>query len=123
MKAGTSTSTERMRQLRRRRRAAGEVERTVSAHPGDWPKIRALERACRAARARLVSGDAIRIGDYPQLRLIAWQRDPGDVVDGAEALDLYEANWRYVDSEEMTGRERTFLKRLIRMYGGGVLNV
>lgn len=123
MKVRPKTSTQRMRLLRLRRRAAGEVERTVSAHPDDWLKIRELERKCRAARAESAAFRKIRLGDYPELRLIAWQRDPDELVDPREALALYEANWRHLQPENMDEAERKLLKRLADRHGAGVLNV
>jgi len=34
---------------------------------------------------------------YPELRRLAWNRDPNRPLSGAEAFGLYEANWRHVD--------------------------
>lgn len=65
----------------------------------------------------------IRIGDYPELRLIAWNRRPDDWIAEAEALALYEANWRFVEPERMSVAEKALLERLIRDHGAGVLNV
>lgn len=65
----------------------------------------------------------IKISDYPELRLIAWNRNPNDWIEGAEALALYEANWRYVDFERMSSKEKYFLNQLVNEYGNGVLHV
>ena len=65
----------------------------------------------------------IRIGDYPELKLIAWSRRPDDWIDEEEALSLYEANWRFVEPERMNATEKALLARLINDYGNGVLNV
>lgn len=35
----------------------------------------------------------IRITDYPQISLTAWNRLYGDDVDEVEALAMYECNW------------------------------
>ena len=67
--------------------------------------------------------DTIVIGDFPQLRLIAWNRNPQEAISGEEALDLYERNWRFVDETAMTPDERAVLDRLIRDYGKGILHV
>jgi hypothetical protein len=65
----------------------------------------------------------VLIADYPQLRLLCWNR-PGDShLDGADALALYESNWRHVDQASLTATERQLLDELIRRYGRGVLNV
>lgn len=63
------------------------------------------------------------IGDYPQLKLIAWNRREGDVVTEEEAFALYEANWRFVDQAELDTHERAFIAHLTQQYGKGVLNV
>lgn len=41
------------------------------------------------------------IGDFPQLRLIAWNHNPHDTITGEEAFGLYESNWRFVDEHAM----------------------
>lgn len=63
------------------------------------------------------------IGDLPQLRLIAWNRNPHDAISGEEAFDLYERNWRFVDEAAMSPRERAVVDRLTREYGKGILHV
>ena len=64
----------------------------------------------------------VRIADYPQLRDIAWNRDDG-WISASEAFQLYERNWRFVDTKTMPPRERALLARLTEKYGKGVLNV
>ena len=41
----------------------------------------------------------IRLADFPQLRMLAWNRPADAEVDEAEALALYEANWRFVEPD------------------------
>lgn len=65
----------------------------------------------------------ITIADFPQLKLIAWNRRQGDLLDDAEALALYEANWRFIDEADLTEPERALIDRLKNQYGHGVLNV
>lgn len=67
--------------------------------------------------------DQITIGTYPQLRLIAWNRRADDQISAAEALDLYEANWRHVVVDDLEPRERNLIDRLVTEYGRGVLHV
>lgn len=64
----------------------------------------------------------IRIDDYPELALLAWNRVVRDVAED-EALALYEANWRFVDAEHLLPAERALIDRLAHQYGHGVLNV
>jgi len=63
------------------------------------------------------------IADYPQLRLIAWNRKDDDFIEEDEALALYERNWRYVDHAHMTEKEQELIDRLVAQYGNGVLHV
>ena len=67
--------------------------------------------------------DTLVIGDFPQLRLIAWNRNPRDAITGEEAFDLYERNWRFIDQAAMLAAERALLDRLTREYGHGILHV
>lgn len=63
------------------------------------------------------------IGEFPQLRLIAWNRNPHDTITAEEAFDLYERNWRFVDEIAMPPHERAVVDRLTREYGHGILHV
>lgn len=65
----------------------------------------------------------IQIADFPELRLLAWNRPEGAMLDEREALALYEANWRFVDQCRLTERELMLIDRLKNEYGNGVLNV
>lgn len=65
----------------------------------------------------------IRIADYPQLQLIAWNRRSDAAVDEREALALYEANGRVVDEAALLPRERQLIQHLANAFGAGVLNV
>lgn len=65
----------------------------------------------------------VKIGDYPQLRFIAWNRQADDLVDEMTALALYERNWRHVDDAKLAPEERAFIHRLVQEHGHGVLHV
>jgi hypothetical protein len=65
----------------------------------------------------------IKLADYPQLSLIAWNRQPDSVITEAEALALYEANWRWIDERTLTTEERKLIEALVQEVGNGVLNV
>lgn len=64
----------------------------------------------------------IRINQYPQLRFVAWNRH-NEFIDEAEALELYEVNWRFVDQKNLSTQERELINRLVKDYGNGVLHV
>jgi transcriptional regulator with XRE-family HTH domain len=84
--------------------------------PRRRPPARTRRRPARRAR--------IRLGDFAQLRQIAWQLDPA-VVELApeEAFALYERNWRHVDHDAMDAAERALLNELTATVGKGVLLV
>lgn len=65
----------------------------------------------------------IKLSDYPQLSLIAWNRQTDSFVTEKEALALYEANWRWIDERTLTPEERKLIEQLIQKVGNGVLNV
>lgn len=65
----------------------------------------------------------VKVADYPQLRIIAWNLRPDDEVGEDVAFALYERNWRLVDQAAMDTVERAFVERLTRHYGNGVMNV
>lgn len=65
----------------------------------------------------------IRLADYPQLRMLAWNRPADEEVDEAEALALYEANWRFVEPDALGETEAALLRRLIQEQGAGLLLV
>ena len=65
----------------------------------------------------------VTIGDFPQLRLLAWNRRPTDVITGEEAFGLYESNWRFVDEALLAPRERVMIGQLAELYGCGLMNV
>lgn len=67
--------------------------------------------------------NTIVLGDFPELRLIAWNRNAQDAITGEEAFDLYERNWRFVDEAALLPHERTLVDRLKREYGHGILHV
>ncbi|MDO4682464.1 MAG: hypothetical protein Q4B17_06700 [Lautropia sp.] len=66
---------------------------------------------------------SLHLSDYPQLCLLAWNRDPDEWIDEAEAFALYEANWRHVDQAQLEAREKALIERLTQEYGHGVMNV
>jgi transcriptional regulator with XRE-family HTH domain len=65
----------------------------------------------------------IPLGDYPQLKRLAWHLQGTTELTPKEALDLYERNWRHVDPKAMDPRERALVKALAHELGGGRLLV
>lgn len=67
--------------------------------------------------------ETVRLADYPALRRLAWQLRGVDTLSPAEALNLYERNWRHVDAEQLLPAERTLIEALAQQLGGGRLLV
>lgn len=65
----------------------------------------------------------LQIEEYPQLRLIAWNRRQDDFIEEDEAFALYERNWSLVDLTALTDKEHVLIERLAAQYGNGVLHV
>lgn len=54
----------------------------------------------------------IRLTDYPQLKQLAWQVHGTEELTPAEALSIYERNWRHVDVQALELRERQLVDAL-----------
>ena len=65
----------------------------------------------------------VRLAEYPQLRLIAWNRHAEAEIEEEEAFALYESRWRFIELETLTPAERELIRRLTTAWGGGLLNV
>ncbi|MBU0553523.1 hypothetical protein KKF91_06600 [Myxococcota bacterium] len=62
----------------------------------------------------------VKINEYPQLHMLCWNRPDNTVLDGRDALALYERNWRFVDQSALTNAEHCLLNTLVADYGHGV---
>lgn len=65
----------------------------------------------------------VRLADYPQLKRLAWQLHDVSELTPAEALNLYERNWRHIDQANMAPNERALVRALEVALGGGRLLV
>ena len=61
----------------------------------------------------------IRLDDHPQLKRLAWHLHGVTEVTPAQALSLYERNWRHLDHDAMTPGERALIQGLAAMHGAG----
>lgn len=57
--------------------------------------------------------------DFPELGLLAWNRDPTRPIGRREAFELYERNWRHVDAEHLTVAEARLIDELTQEFGRG----
>jgi transcriptional regulator with XRE-family HTH domain len=65
----------------------------------------------------------IRLSDYPQLQRLAWQTGSATELTAAEALNLYERNWRHLDPATLDAAERDLVDQLVQQVGNGRLLV
>jgi hypothetical protein len=65
--------------------------------------------------------DTVIPAHYAELARLAWNRDPSRPITGAEALGLYESNWRHVDRASLSNQERALIKALADQFGAGHL--
>ena len=66
--------------------------------------------------------EVVDITNWPQLQLLCWNRHERWIA-GAEALALYERNWRFITPAELSPEEALFIERLAQRHGSGVLHV
>lgn len=67
--------------------------------------------------------ERIRLDAYPQLKQLAWQLPGVEELGPKEALDLYERNWRHVDTRRLTPDEASLVRALAQAFGSGRLLV
>ena len=85
-----------------------------------------LPRRRSATRASLgvPRSGRVRIDRYPQLKQIAWHLAPSTTeLDEADAFAIYERNWRHVDRDALTAREKALIATLTATVGKGVFLV
>jgi hypothetical protein len=67
---------------------------------------------------QLKAGDPhIRIGNYPQLKALAWQLDVDALLTDEEAMGIYERNKRFLDVDQVSDHEKVLMDRLITQKG------
>lgn len=59
--------------------------------------------------------------EFPELKMLAWNRDVMRPIPAEEAFALYERNWRFVDQRRLTAREKRLIDGLAKAFGRGVL--
>lgn len=75
------------------------------------------------AAAPAVVPERIALADYPQLQRLAWHAPGLTELTPAEALSLYERNWRHLDEQQLDPKERQLLDALVQQQGRGHLLV
>lgn len=65
----------------------------------------------------------IHLSDFSQLRKFAWQVTDVDTLSPAEALDVYERNWRHLDESVLVDEGRKLINGLKMVLNSGVRSV
>jgi hypothetical protein len=65
----------------------------------------------------------VRVGDYPELRLITWTYNENVCLPENEIFALYEANWHLIHKDQITEKEWIFINYLKETYGRGYMHV
>ena len=65
----------------------------------------------------------VRVGDFAQLRRLAWQLPADAELTPEEAWGTYERNWRHADPSALEANERQLLAELARLLGRKPLDV
>ena len=71
---------------------------------------------------RFLDDAIVETAKFPNLKLLCWN-SAVPFLTGRNAFALYERNWRFVDTVNMTADERALIRRLTEEYGRGVMNV
>lgn len=85
--------------------------------------LRVAESVGLELTTRRRAAPTVEVARFPQLARLTWSRPGAEALDERDAFALYEANWRFVDVERLTARERALIQQLAQRYGRGVLNV
>ncbi|MEJ2089795.1 MAG: hypothetical protein P8Y69_15230 [Gammaproteobacteria bacterium] len=121
---------ERRRQLRRAKQQQRERDRDaglglyqVKLPREDLDRLKAGMRQNRFVRKlrRFLRRELVALDDYPGLKLLCWNRSV-DFITREEAFDLYELNWRLVDTASLTDEERALIDDLADEFGQGLIN-
>ena len=121
----------RTEQLRRAKRAQRERDRKAGFVLRQFklkkPVAERLRRALAipgfdAELGEFLKDAIVDVRDYPNLQLLCWNRADRWLVD-RDAFGLYEGDWRFVDTKNLSDSERSLIERLAAKYGNGVLNV
>lgn len=111
------------RAQRLRERKAGLAEVTLKLPGDEAERLRAAASApgFREALAGFLGERVLALDDWPVLRELAWNR-ADRWIPAAEALALYERNWRHVDPKRIGREEAALVERLKARHGSGLLN-
>ena len=65
--------------------------------------------------------ELVDISDFPQLKQLCWNLKT-EFLTRADALAIYERNWRLIDQHTLDPTERNLIDELVEQLGKGVVN-
>jgi hypothetical protein len=111
------------RRQRERQRRAHIVPVQLELPAEQAERLRAARRTpgFGAALDAFLDAEVVDLRAWPALRSLAWNRRDR-WIPAAEALALYERNWRFVDRERLDPAEAALIERLKMRHGGGTFD-
>lgn len=120
----------RRRQLRLAKRAQRSRQRQDGLVPCQVVVPKALAAPLREVAKRpdlteqlraWLALETIEVAAWPQLQLLCWGRHDR-WISGADALAIYERNWRFAATDNLTAAEIGLIRGLAERHGKGVFN-
>lgn len=127
MAAGRNRRAEQLRRAKRaqraRERARGLRLVQLTLPDATVRKLRVAARDPDFAQQldRLLDDEVVTLAKYPALADLAWNLHI-PAVTAREAFALYERNWRLVDVQHLSPRERALIGRLAARFGAGLIH-
>lgn len=109
---------------RERDRAAGLVlyQTKLPSHLARRLKAGLNNPGFRERLNELLEVELIDLADFPQLQQLCWNLKI-EFLTRADALAIYERNWRLIDQAKLAPTERNLIQALVQELGNGVVNV
>ena len=111
----------RMQRKRERRAGLAAVELRVPAAQAKRLRVASRPPQFGQLLDDFLQDVVIDLHAWPTLRELAWSRKDR-WIPAADALALYERNWRFVEPARLTPEEAALIDRLKSRFGGGVLH-
>lgn len=70
---------------------------------------------------KFLEAELIDLADFPQLQQLCWNLKV-EFLTRADALAIYERNWRLIDQASLTPTELTLIQELVQELGNGMVN-
>lgn len=108
---------------RERDRAAGLVlyQTKLPLHLAHRLKAGLNNPGFRELFNKFLETELVELADFPQLQQLCWNLKT-EFLTRADALAIYERNWRLIDQAALEPTERNFIDELVQELGKGMVN-